>query len=54
MSKKYPIWIKQQIENIATYLITKSNVDDVISVIRQAFEDLDYGRFDTKDMQFTE
>ena len=28
MSRKYPIWIKQQIEKIATYLITKSNVDD--------------------------
>jgi DNA polymerase elongation subunit (family B) len=54
MSRKYPAWIKQQIENIATYLITKSNVDYVISVIKQAFEDLDYGRFDPKDMQFTE
>ena len=54
MSRKYPIWIKQQIEKVATYLITKSNVDDVISVIKQAFEDLDYGRFDPKDMQFTE
>jgi len=54
MSRKYPIWIKQQIEKVATYLITKSNVDDVISVIKQAFEDLDYGRFEVKDMQFTE
>jgi DNA polymerase elongation subunit (family B) len=54
MSRKYPVWIKQQIEKIATYLITKSNVDDVIPVIKQAFEDLDYGRFDAKDMQFTE
>jgi DNA polymerase elongation subunit (family B) len=54
-SRKYPTWIKQQIENIATHLITKSNVtDDVIPVIKQAFEDLDYGRFDPKDMQFTE
>jgi hypothetical protein len=35
-------------------LITKSNVDDVTSVIKQAFEDLDYGRFEVKDMQFTE
>jgi hypothetical protein len=34
-------------------LITKSNVN-VISVIKQAFEDLDYGRFEAKDMQFTE
>jgi hypothetical protein len=35
-------------------LITKSNVNDIIPVIKQAFEDLDYGRFDAKDMQFTE
>jgi DNA polymerase elongation subunit (family B) len=55
MSRKYPIWIKQQIEKIATYLITKSNdVDDIIPVLKQAFEDLDYGRFEAKDMQFTE
>ncbi len=46
-------WIKQQIEKIATHLITKSNIN-VIPVIKQAFEDLDYGRFDAKDMQFTE
>jgi DNA polymerase elongation subunit (family B) len=54
MSRKYPTWIKQQIEKIAIHLITKSNADDVISVIKQAFEDLDYGRFDPEDMQFTE
>ena len=55
MSRKYPTWIKQQIEKIATHLITKSNIDDVIiPIIKQAFEDLDYGRFDPKDMQFTE
>jgi hypothetical protein len=53
MSRKYPAWIKQQIEKIATHLITKSNVD-LIPVIKQAFEDLDYGRFEAKDMQFTE
>ena len=53
MSRKYLTWIKQQIEKIATLLITESNVD-VIQVIKQAFEDLDYGRFDAKDMQFTE
>ncbi|HZC47898.1 MAG TPA: DNA polymerase domain-containing protein [Nitrososphaeraceae archaeon] len=53
MSRKYPTWIKQQIEKIATHLITNSN-DDVIPVIKQAFEDLDYGRFEAKDMQFTE
>jgi hypothetical protein len=34
-------------------LITKSDID-LISVIKQAFEDLDYGRFEAKDMQFTE
>jgi DNA polymerase, archaea type len=54
MSRKYPIWIKQQIQKIATHLITKSNLDDVIPIIKQAFEDLDYGRFESKDMQFTE
>ena len=54
MSRKYPTWIKQQIEKIATHLIAKSNVNDVISIIKQAFEDLDYGIFEAKDMQFTE
>jgi hypothetical protein len=53
MSRKYPTWIKQQIEKIATHLITKSNID-IISIIKQAFDDLDFGRFDPKDMQFTE
>src|SRR5688572_13986265 len=53
MSRKYPTWIKEQIEKIATYLITKSDVD-VMSIIKQAFDDLDYGRFEAKDMQFTE
>jgi len=53
MSRKYPTWIKQRIEKIATHLITKSNVD-IISIIKQAFDDLDFGRFDPKDMQFTE
>jgi hypothetical protein len=54
MSRKYPTWIKQQIEKIATHLIIRSNVDDIIPLIKQAFEDLDYGRFDSKDMQFIE
>jgi hypothetical protein len=54
MSRKYPTWIKHQIEMIATHLITKSNDVDVIPIIKQAFEDLDYGRFEAKDMQFTE
>jgi len=35
-------------------LITKPNVNDVISIIKQAFDDLDYGRFEARDMQFTE
>jgi DNA polymerase elongation subunit (family B) len=35
------------------WLITKPKVD-VLPLIRQAFEDLDYGRFDPKDLQFTE
>jgi len=53
MSRKYPTWIKQQIKKIATHLITTYDID-VISIIKQAFDDLDYGRFDAKDMQFTE
>ena len=52
-SRKYPTWIKKQIEKIARHLITKSHVD-VIPLIKQGFEDLDYGRFEAKDMQFTE
>jgi DNA polymerase elongation subunit (family B) len=54
MSRKYLTWIKQQIEKVSTHLITKSNVEDVIPVIKQAFDDLDHGRFDAKDMQFIE
>jgi hypothetical protein len=53
MSRRYPKWIKQQIEKIATYIITKSD-SDVIPLVKQAFEDLDYGRFEAKDMQFRE
>jgi DNA polymerase elongation subunit (family B) len=53
MSRKYPKWIKQHVEKIALHLITKSNVN-VLLLIKQAFEDLDYGRFDPKDLQFTE
>jgi hypothetical protein len=53
MSRKCPAWIKEQIEKITTYLLTKSN-DDMIPVIKRAFEDLDYGKFDAKDIQFTE
>jgi hypothetical protein len=34
-------------------LLTKPSVD-VLPLIRQAFEDLDYGRFNPKDLQFTE
>jgi DNA polymerase elongation subunit (family B) len=53
MSRRYPKWIKQQIEEVATFIITKSDVD-VVPFIKQAFEDLDYGRFEAKDMRFTE
>ena len=50
ISRKYPTWIKHQIEKVATCLITKSNVNDIIPGIKQAFEDLDYGRFEAKDI----
>jgi hypothetical protein len=35
-------------------LKSKSNIEDVTPVIKQALEDLDYYRFDADDMQFTE
>jgi hypothetical protein len=41
MSRKHPTWIKQQIEKVATHLITKCTVA-IIQIIKQAFEDLDY------------
>jgi hypothetical protein len=41
MSRKHPTWIKQQIEKVATHLITKYTVA-IIQIIKQAFEDLDY------------
>ena len=37
MSRKYPTWIKKQIEKIATHLITKSNVADIISNYKTSF-----------------
>jgi hypothetical protein len=53
MSRRYPKWIKKQIEKIATHLITKPDIS-VIPVIQKAIEDLEYGRFEPTDMQFTE
>ena len=45
MSRKYPRWIKKQVEKIAIHLITRCDVN-VIPIIEQMFEDLDYGRFE--------
>ena len=53
MSRKYPKWIKKQIEKIAIHLVTKPDVG-LIPVIQKAIEDLEYGRFEPTDMQFTE
>lgn len=53
MSKKYPKWIKKQIQKIAIHLITKPDVS-VVPIIQKAIEDLEYGRFEPADMQFTE
>ena len=52
MSRRYPKWIKHQVQKIATNLITNPGVG-VIPIINQAYDALDYGRFDPKDMQFT-
>jgi len=53
MSRKYPKWIKKQIEKIAIHLITKPDIS-VTPVIQKAIEDLEYGRFEPTDMRFTE
>jgi hypothetical protein len=53
MSRKYPKWIKMHIEKIATHLITRPDVNP-IPILQRAIEDLDYGRFEPADMQFTE
>lgn len=52
ISRKYPLWIKNQIEKIAIHLITKPEIS-VIPVIQKATEDLEYGRFEPTNMQFT-
>ena len=53
MSRKYPKWIKMHIEKIAIHLITRSDAS-VTPIIQKAIEDLEYGRFEPTDMQFTE
>ena len=53
MSRKYPKWIKKQIEKIAIHLVTKPDLG-VTPVIQKAIEDLEYGRFEPTDMRFTE
>ena len=53
MNRRYPNWIKVQIEKIANHIITQPNID-VLPSLRQAFDDLDYGRIDPRDLRFTE
>ena len=53
MSRKYPKWIKMHIEKIAIHLITRPDAS-VTPIIQKAIEDLEYGRFEPTDMQFTE
>jgi len=53
MSRRHPKWIKMHIEKIAIHLITKPDVS-VIPIIQKVIEDLEYGRFEPTDMQFTE
>ncbi|MGC2574528.1 MAG: DNA polymerase domain-containing protein [Candidatus Nitrosopolaris sp.] len=53
MSRKYPKWLKKQIEKIAIHLITRPDIS-VTPVIQKSIEDLEYGRFEPTDMQFTE
>ena len=39
MSRRYPKWIRQQIQKIATHIITNPSVG-AIPIINQAFDDL--------------
>jgi DNA polymerase elongation subunit (family B) len=53
VSRKYPKWVKNQIQKVAIHLITKPDVN-VTPIIQEAIDDLDHGRFEPTDMQFTE
>jgi DNA polymerase elongation subunit (family B) len=52
MSGRYPKWIKNEIAIIAIYLITKPDVN-VIPIIKQAFYELESGRVNIEELQFT-
>src|SRR5215217_1495782 len=51
-SGRYPQWIKNKIAIIAIHLITKPDVN-VIPIIKQAFYELESGRVNIEELQFT-
>lgn len=63
-SGRYPRWIRQKIANIATWIITNSvsagkrsnennKIDDIKSLITRAFVELETGKVNPEDLQFT-
>jgi DNA polymerase I len=51
-SGRYPKWIKNNIATIATHIITKPE-EDIIPLIKQAFSELESGRVNIEELQFT-
>jgi DNA polymerase family B len=52
MSGRYPKWIKDKIAIIATHLITKPE-DDITPLIKEAFSELESGRANIEELEFT-
>ncbi|MFZ0896324.1 MAG: DNA polymerase domain-containing protein [Candidatus Nitrosopolaris sp.] len=52
MSGRYPKWIKQNIAEIATHIITSEDHHAVRSLIEQAFDELKSGKVDRQDLAF--
>lgn len=52
MSGRYPNWIKDKIDTIASHIITNPYTD-IISLMKQAFSELESGRVNTEDLMYT-
>jgi DNA polymerase elongation subunit (family B) len=52
MSGRYPKWIKQNIEKIATYIITSEDQNAIEPLIEQAFYELELGKVSPEDLAF--
>lgn len=52
MSGRYPQWIKDKIDTIASHIITNPYTN-VVSLIKQAFSELESGRVNNEDLMYT-